>query len=154
VDILHASTRPFWQPEWPELGADLGLAGWVKRGTDAGVIAVGSVGLDIDIMSNVSGSVARSTGADGYRDMVRRFDRGDFDLMAVGRGQIGDPKLGQHPTLRTAPSAEDVFRRPTCCRTASYLRWCAEVLVTPRRVGGGRNQPSIGLSWAEDLLAH
>jgi 2,4-dienoyl-CoA reductase-like NADH-dependent reductase (Old Yellow Enzyme family) len=25
--------------------------------------------------------------------MVRRFTRGDFDLMAVGRGQIGDPDL-------------------------------------------------------------
>ncbi len=91
VDIFHASTRRFWLPEWPQLHPDLGLAGWIKRSTDAVVIAVGSVGLDVDVMANVSGSTARSTGSAGYREMVRRFRRGDFDLMAIGRGQIGDP---------------------------------------------------------------
>lgn len=93
VDIFHVSTRRFWTPEWPELDPDLGLAGWVRRGTDAVVMAVGSVGLDLDIMSNVHGGAARSTGAEGYLEMLRRFERGDFDLMAIGRGQIGDPDL-------------------------------------------------------------
>ncbi len=112
VDIFHASTRQFWLPEWPELHDDLGLAGWIKRGTDAAVIAVGSVGLDVDVMSNVSGSVARSTGTAGYQEMVRRFERGDFDLIAIGRGQIGDANLvnklrsGRVPAVRTFTKAD------------------------------------------------
>jgi 2,4-dienoyl-CoA reductase-like NADH-dependent reductase (Old Yellow Enzyme family) len=106
IDIFHASTRRFWLPEWPDLDPDLGLAGWMKRGTNAVVIAVGSVGLDIDVMTNVSGSTASSTGSEGYREMVRRFARGDFDLMAIGRGQIGDPnwvntlRSGRLPAVR------------------------------------------------------
>jgi 2,4-dienoyl-CoA reductase-like NADH-dependent reductase (Old Yellow Enzyme family) len=107
VDIFHASTRRFWTPEWPELHPDLGLAGWMKRSTDAAVIAVGSVGLDIDVMTNVSGATATSSGADGYREMARRFERGDFDLISIGRGQIGDPDLvnrlrsGRLPDVQT-----------------------------------------------------
>ncbi|MCU1656987.1 MAG: 12-oxophytodienoate reductase [Pseudonocardiales bacterium] len=112
VDLFHASTRRFWQPEWPELDPDLGLAGWMKRATDAAVIAVGSVGLDIDVMSNVSGSTARSSGVHGYREMVRRFERGDFDLMSIGRGQIGDPnwvntlRSGRLPAVRAFSKAD------------------------------------------------
>ena len=57
ADIFHASTRRFWMPEWE--GSDLGLAGWVKSFTDAPVIAVGSVGLDIDVMASLDGQEGR-----------------------------------------------------------------------------------------------
>ena len=83
------STRRFWTPEWP--GSDLGLAGWAKSFTDAPVIAVGSVGLDIDVMATLTGDEARPTGASRITDLVRRFERGDFDLISVGRSLIGDP---------------------------------------------------------------
>ena len=89
VDIFHVSTRRFWTPEWP--GSDLGLAGWVKSFTDAKVIAVGSIGLDIDVMATLTGHEARPTGASRIDELVRRFQRGDFDLVSVGRSQIGDP---------------------------------------------------------------
>ncbi len=89
VDIFHVSTRRFWTPEWD--GSDLGLAGWVKSFTDATVIAVGSIGLDIDVMATLSGEEARPTGASRIDELVRRFQRGDFDLVSVGRSQIGDP---------------------------------------------------------------
>ncbi|MGH3300978.1 MAG: hypothetical protein ACRDOK_04670 [Streptosporangiaceae bacterium] len=89
ADIFHVSTRRFWTPEWH--GSDLGLAGWVKSFTDAAVIAVGSVGLDIDVMATLSGQEARPTGASRIDELVRRFQRGDFDLVSVGRSQIGDP---------------------------------------------------------------
>jgi 2,4-dienoyl-CoA reductase-like NADH-dependent reductase (Old Yellow Enzyme family) len=89
VDIFHVSTRRFWTPEWE--GSDLGLAGWVKSFTDAKVIAVGSIGLDIDVMATLSGEEARPTGAGRIDELVRRFERGDFDLVSVGRSQIGDP---------------------------------------------------------------
>jgi len=89
ADLFHVSTRRFWTPEWP--GSDLGLAGWVKSFTDAPVIAVGSVGLDIDVMATLTGEEARPTGASRIEDLLRRFRRGDFDLVSVGRSLIGDP---------------------------------------------------------------
>lgn len=89
VDVYHASARRFWIPEWP--GSDLGIAGWTKSLTDKPVIAVGSVGLDTDVMENFFGKEAQSTGESGFRELLRRFHNREFDLVAIGRGQIGDP---------------------------------------------------------------
>jgi 2,4-dienoyl-CoA reductase-like NADH-dependent reductase (Old Yellow Enzyme family) len=89
ADLFHVSTRRFWTPEWE--GSDLGLAGWAKSFTDAPVIAVGSIGLDIDVMASLAGKEGRPTGATRIDELVRRFRRGDFDLVSVGRSQIGDP---------------------------------------------------------------
>ena len=89
VDIFHASARRFWIPEWPN--SDLGIAGWTKSLTDAPVIAVGSVGLDTDVMENFFGKDAQPTGETGLRELLRRFNNAEFDLVAVGRGHIGDP---------------------------------------------------------------
>ncbi|HEY1822220.1 MAG TPA: 12-oxophytodienoate reductase [Trebonia sp.] len=91
ADLFHVSTRRFWTPEWPAADRDRGLAGWVKEFTDAPVIAVGSVGLDADVMATLDGVEARPTGASRIEDLVRRFERGDFDLVSIGRSLIGDP---------------------------------------------------------------
>ena len=88
VDIFHASARRFWAPEWP--GSDLALAGWAKSLTGATVISVGSVGLDIDVMTNLNRDEANSTGAVGLRKLAHRFNNGEFDLVSVGRSLIGD----------------------------------------------------------------
>jgi len=88
VDVFHASARRFWIPEWQ--GSDLGIAGWTKSLTDAPVIAVGSVGLDVDVMENFFGKNPKPTGVPGFRELLRRFDNGEFDLISVGRGHIGD----------------------------------------------------------------
>jgi len=55
------------------------------------VIGAGSVGLDVDVMATLEGEEARPTGNSRIEDLVRRFRRGDFDLVSVGRSQIGDP---------------------------------------------------------------
>jgi 2,4-dienoyl-CoA reductase-like NADH-dependent reductase (Old Yellow Enzyme family) len=104
ADIFHVSARYFWTPEWP--GSDLGLAGWTKSLTDSPVIAVGSVGLDTDVMDNFFGKEAKSTGETGIRELLRRFNHAEFDLISVGRGQIGDPDWvkkfaqGRHHEIR------------------------------------------------------
>lgn len=90
ADLLHVSARRFWTPEWP--GSDLGIAGWTKAMTTLPVIGVGSVGLDVDVMDNLLGKEAAATGTAGLVELMRRFARGDFDLVSVGRGQIGDPE--------------------------------------------------------------
>ena len=91
VDLFHASTRRFWTPEWPELDDDLGLAGWVKRFTDRPVAAVGSLGLATDVMATLDGGDTAATGTRDFDELLRRFERGDFDLMTVGRGHMADP---------------------------------------------------------------
>jgi 2,4-dienoyl-CoA reductase-like NADH-dependent reductase (Old Yellow Enzyme family) len=90
ADLFHMSTRRFWVPEWP--GDDRGFAGWAKSLTDAPVIAVGSIGLDVDVMATLEGEETRPTGPSRIWDLMSRFERGDFDLVAVGRSLIGDPE--------------------------------------------------------------
>ena len=88
VDLFHASARRFWTPEWPP--SPLGIAGWTRSLTDVPVIAVGSVGLDVDVMESFGGAEARATGAAGLSELQRRFASGEFDLISVGRSHISD----------------------------------------------------------------
>lgn len=89
VDIFHASTRRFWQPEFA--GSDLTLAGWSRKLTGRPSIGVGSVGLaGPDFMEHLTG---RSAGAElgGFDELLRRMEAGEFDLVAVGRALIANP---------------------------------------------------------------
>lgn len=91
VDIFHASQRRYWEEEFP--GTDLNFAGWVKKITGQPTITVGSVGLNGDFLELFGkGSGAATSGLD---DLVRRFDRGDFDLVALGRSILQDPEWVQ-----------------------------------------------------------
>jgi len=87
VDLFHASTRRFHVPEWPE--SDLGLAGWASSVTDAPVIAVGSIGVQ-DRMFEVPGEAPGLDVMASFAELLRRFRRGDFALVGVGRAMIGD----------------------------------------------------------------
>jgi 2,4-dienoyl-CoA reductase-like NADH-dependent reductase (Old Yellow Enzyme family) len=69
----------------------MGLAGWCKSQTTLPVIACGSVGVDTDIMDNFLVRDAKNTGEAGIRELVRRFNNDEFDLISVGRANIGDP---------------------------------------------------------------
>ncbi len=90
VDLFNVSARRFHQPEWPELG-DLGLAGWAKSLTDAPIIAVGSVGLTTDLASELwLGQNTMPETARSIHRLVERFERGEFDLVAVGRAHLAD----------------------------------------------------------------
>jgi 2,4-dienoyl-CoA reductase-like NADH-dependent reductase (Old Yellow Enzyme family) len=92
ADVIHCSQRRFWEPEFPEIDGEegLNLAGWAKKLTGAVTISVGSVGLSGDFMAAlVDGEVS------GTRDLARlvaRMERGEFDLVAVGRALIADPR--------------------------------------------------------------
>jgi 2,4-dienoyl-CoA reductase-like NADH-dependent reductase (Old Yellow Enzyme family) len=91
ADVIHASMRRFWLPEWE--GSDLSLAGWTKSLTELPVITVGSVGLDVDVMDNLLlGTEPNPTTEQSLRELVRRFTNGEFDLVSIGRCVIGDPE--------------------------------------------------------------
>jgi 2,4-dienoyl-CoA reductase-like NADH-dependent reductase (Old Yellow Enzyme family) len=87
VDAFHCSTRKFWEPEFT--GSDLNLAGWTKKLTGKPTITVGSVTLNEDLMKSFgTDETATVTGID---ELVSRLDRGEFDLVAIGRSLIANP---------------------------------------------------------------
>ncbi|WP_306429462.1 hypothetical protein [Sphingobacterium sp. E70] len=53
-------------------------------------ITVGSVGLDKDFGEVFTNSEFKSSPA-SLDELVRRYERGDFDLVAVGRAILQDP---------------------------------------------------------------
>lgn len=86
VDILHCSQRRFWEHEFEE--SDLNFAGWAKKLTGKPTITVGSVGLSGDFFGAFAGESSQPASLD---ELTRRLDRGDFDLVAVGRPLLSDP---------------------------------------------------------------
>ncbi len=90
VSIFHCSQRRFWEAEFP--GSDLNLAGWVKKISGLPTITVGSVGLDRDsIATNYTEKGTRAAPAALDR-LEAMLERGDWDLVAVGRALLQDPE--------------------------------------------------------------
>lgn len=90
VDIFHASTRRFWEPEFE--GSDLNLAGWTQKITGQPAMSVGSVGLTEDFISGTFASQQAAVKDAGIEDLVARMQRREFDLVAVGRALLQDPE--------------------------------------------------------------
>jgi 2,4-dienoyl-CoA reductase-like NADH-dependent reductase (Old Yellow Enzyme family) len=90
VDLFHASTRRFGDPEWPE--SDLGLAGWARKLSGKPVIAVGGVGLTVDMVETFSGKDTNASPDINFPALAKRFNAHEFDLIAIGRSNIADPE--------------------------------------------------------------
>lgn len=86
VDIFHCSTRRYWEPEFEN--SELNLAGWTKKLTGKPTMTVGSVGLNEDFFGAFAGKGSETRAID---DLVERLDKGEFDLVAVGRAILQDP---------------------------------------------------------------
>lgn len=86
VDVFDCSQRRFWEPEFE--GSDMNFAGWVRQEIGVPTITIGSVGLSNDVMSFFAGEVSERRPID---ELLRRFERGDFDLVALGRIALNDP---------------------------------------------------------------
>ncbi len=94
VDIFDCSQRRFWEPEFPEIDGEKGLnfAGWTKKLTGKPTITVGSVGLSSDFVGAFRGENSK---ARPLSELVERLERGEFDLVAVGRAILQDPHWAQ-----------------------------------------------------------
>lgn len=88
VDCFHCSTRRFWEPEFPDTGSDMNLAGWTKKLSGKPTITVGSVSLNTDFIAAFRTAGAETSGIERLLEMMAR---GDFDLVAVGRALIVNP---------------------------------------------------------------
>lgn len=86
VDVFHCSQRRFWEPEFAD--SDLNFAGWAKKLTGKVTITVGSIGLSGEFIKAFRGESSEPQPIDA---LIKRFDRGDFDLVAVGRALLSDP---------------------------------------------------------------
>jgi 2,4-dienoyl-CoA reductase-like NADH-dependent reductase (Old Yellow Enzyme family) len=85
ADAFHCSQRRFWEPEFE--GSDLNFAGWAKKLTGKCSITVGSVGLTGEFIAAYGGETSKPASLD---ELIRRLERGDFDLVAVGRALLQD----------------------------------------------------------------
>jgi 2,4-dienoyl-CoA reductase-like NADH-dependent reductase (Old Yellow Enzyme family) len=82
VSIFHCSQRRYWEPEFPDSGSALNLAGWVKKLTGLPTITVGSVGL---------ADRGDRVGTVSLERAEEMLERGEIDLVAVGRSLLQDP---------------------------------------------------------------
>ncbi len=91
VDAIHCSQRRILEPEFPDVDGPngLNLAGWVKKLTGIPTISVGSVGLSSEFTASFRGE---GSAAGKLDETIERLDRGEFDLVAVGRALLQDPE--------------------------------------------------------------
>lgn len=91
VDAIHCSQRRILEPEFPHVDGPKGLnlAGWVKKLSGIPTISVGSVGLTSEFTGAFRGE---GSSAGRIDEVVERLDRGEFDLVAVGRALLQDPQ--------------------------------------------------------------
>jgi 2,4-dienoyl-CoA reductase-like NADH-dependent reductase (Old Yellow Enzyme family) len=87
VDVFDGSVRYFDRAEFE--GSPLNLSGWARKLTGKLAMAIGGIGLDRGYYD--SRRDGRAGGADNIRRLLERFERGEFDLVAVGRALLNEP---------------------------------------------------------------
>ena len=88
VDVFHASARRFWEAAFT--GSTLTLAGWTRKLTGKSTIAVGSVSLGTDMMTSFG--TDDPSGMSEIDSLLDCMERGEFDLIALGRALIANPE--------------------------------------------------------------
>jgi 2,4-dienoyl-CoA reductase-like NADH-dependent reductase (Old Yellow Enzyme family) len=88
VDVFDGSVRYFDRAEFE--GSPLNLSGWARKLTGKLAMAIGGIGLDRGFYD--SKRDGRAGGSDNIRLLMARFERGEFDLVAVGRALLSDPQ--------------------------------------------------------------
>lgn len=100
VDLFHVSVRRFWEPAFAD--SDMTLSGWTRKLSGLPTMTVGSitldqpfgVGTDDYVKHFLKGGGEQKldySGVKGIDQLLALFDRGEFDLVAVGRAMISNP---------------------------------------------------------------
>jgi len=91
VDVFDCSQRRITQPAFAD--SELNLAGWAKKLSGRPTISCGGVGLNRDAATfgtaGVYGMRAAPSTAQ-LQQLCERLERGEFDLISVGRAMLGD----------------------------------------------------------------
>ena len=110
VSIFHASVRRYWLPAFD--GSDRTLAGWTRHLTGLPVITVGSVGVAAAFRGTADEAAQPSL---TLAPLVDLLERGEFDLVAVGRAVLADPEWaakvadGRLPDIRPYDKSADAI---------------------------------------------
>lgn len=88
VDIFDGSQRYFDTPAFA--GSPLNLGGWAKKLTGKTGMCVGGVGLDQGKRQHHVDSGSGTV--DNLGALIARFERGEVDLVGVGRSLLNDPE--------------------------------------------------------------
>ena len=70
----------------------MNLAGWAKKLSGLPTITVGSVGLSSEFIGAFRGEGSKTR---PLTDVIERLDRGEFDMVGVGRALLQDPYWAQ-----------------------------------------------------------
>ncbi len=90
VDVFHASSRRFFEAEFTR--SPLNLAAWTKRVTGKPTITVGSIGLDSEMLTTANKDWNGVSKVTNVHQAAAGVSDNNFDLVAVGRGLLGDPQ--------------------------------------------------------------
>ena len=82
LSILHCSIRRVWEPAFPDVDDKRIMSSWVKELTGLPTISVGGVGLE---QTGTKASAAASLDS-----LAGPLERGEIDLLAVGRAVLAD----------------------------------------------------------------
>ncbi|MBG6120043.1 MULTISPECIES: 12-oxophytodienoate reductase [unclassified Sphingobium] len=93
VDLFDCSTRRFWEPAFA--GSDLSVAGWTRKLSGRPTMAVGSVGLDKASWDTANAHSVSSADAASLDPVIERLERGEYDLVGLGRMLIPNPDWPQ-----------------------------------------------------------
>jgi 2,4-dienoyl-CoA reductase-like NADH-dependent reductase (Old Yellow Enzyme family) len=113
VSIFHASTRRYWLPAFA--GSDRTLAGWTRQLSGLPVIAVGSVGVAAPFLGVTEDGKSQASLQPSLTlaPLLELLERGEFDLIALGRAVLADPAWaakiagGQPAEIRPYDKSQD-----------------------------------------------
>jgi 2,4-dienoyl-CoA reductase-like NADH-dependent reductase (Old Yellow Enzyme family) len=104
TDMFDASTLYYNKPAFE--GSPLPLAAWAKKLSGKPSMAVGGIGLADNLFNSIS--IGGATVEKNYYEAAERLERGEFDMLAIGRALIAD---SQWPNKIRAGELPNAFRR-------------------------------------------
>jgi 2,4-dienoyl-CoA reductase-like NADH-dependent reductase (Old Yellow Enzyme family) len=105
VDYFNTSTGRFFTAEYPELDKEMSYPGWIKALVGVPAMGGGCVGMSDVLTTTLAGKTVQRE--DNFAELLRRFHRGDFDLITLGRTIYTDAqwptKLREHRFVDMLP---------------------------------------------------
>jgi len=110
VDIFEASARDFKEPAFADRPGNLSY--WTRKVTGALTVMVGGTSVQRE---KYQGTMTPPKTVNNLDDVMRRYEAGEFDLLAVGRALLNDPFW-----LKRARDGEDFLEFNPRCLSTSY----------------------------------